>query len=402
MVSELAGKKILVGVCGSIAAYKTVFLCRLLVKAGAEVRVVMTRGATDFVTPLTFSTLSKNPVMSHLSDAGQWNNHVEAGMWADAMVIAPVTASTLSKMAAGNADNLLLAVYLSAKCPVFFAPAMDLDMWHHPATKANIRTLLSYGHEMIPVGTGELASGLEGEGRMAEPEQIMEFLTNALVQSGPLAGKTVLITAGPTRENIDPVRFIGNASSGKMGIALADVFAKAGARVQLVLGPSNHRPAEKKVEVFDVVSSDDMYTSAKKLHEKADIVIFAAAVADYKPSVVADIKIKKKDEHLTLNLIKTTDIAATLGERKKSGQLHVGFALETNDALENARQKLARKHFDMIVLNSLQDEGAGFQVDTNKISIIKKSGDVLVFPVKSKYEVAKDILQAVYDALHPI
>ena len=400
MVSELAGKKILVGICGSIAAYKAVYLCRLLVKSGAEVRVVMTRGATDFVTPLTFSTLSKNPVMSHLSDAGEWNNHVEAGMWADAMVIAPVTASTLSKMAAGNADNLLLAVYLSAKCPVFFAPAMDLDMWHHPATKANVRTLLSYGHEMIPVGTGELASGLEGEGRMAEPEQIMEFLNNALVSSGPFTGKSVLITAGPTRENIDPVRFIGNASSGKMGIALADVFAKAGARVQLVLGPSHHRPTEKKVKVFDVVSSDDMYKTAERLHEKADIVIFAAAVADYKPAVVADYKIKKKDDHLTLNLVKTTDIAAALGERKKAGQLHVGFALETNNALENAREKMARKHFDMIVLNSLHDEGAGFQVDTNKISIIKKSGDVVAFPLKSKQEVAKDILETVYDVLH--
>lgn len=400
MVFSLEGKKIILGVSGSIAAYKSVLLCRLLQKAGADVRVVMTRAAIDFVTPLTFSTLSKNPVISDLSDAGEWNNHVEVAMWADVMVIAPATASSLSKMAAGNADNLLLAVYLSAKCPVFFAPAMDLDMWQHPATKANVRTLLSYGHEMIPVGSGELASGLHGEGRMAEPEQIMEFLMKSLDRTGPFFGKNVLITAGPTRENIDPVRFIGNASSGKMGIALADAFAKAGARVQLVLGPSNFKPADKNVEVYHVVSSDDMYATAKNLHEKADIVIFSAAVADYKPSLVALSKIKKNEKNITLDLIKTTDIADTLGKNKKPGQVHVGFALETDDAIENGREKMNRKNFDFVVVNSLQDEGAGFQVDTNKISIIKKTGELLVFPLKSKAEVARDILEVVDDIMH--
>lgn len=400
MVFSFKGSKIILGVCGSIAAYKAVLLCRLLQKAGAEVRVVMTRAAMDFVTPLTFSALSKTKVISDLSDAGEWNNHVEAASWADAMVIAPATASSLSKMASGNADNLLLAVYLSAKCPVFFAPAMDLDMWQHPATKANVRTLLSFGHEMIPVGSGELASGLHGEGRMAEPDQIMEFLIKSLGKSGPFFGKNVLVTAGPTRENIDPVRFIGNESSGKMGIALADAFAKAGASVQLILGPSNFLPSDKNVEVFHVVSSDDMYSAAKDLHEKADIVIFSAAVADYKPSFVAGSKIKKNETNLTLALIKTIDIADTLGKNKKPGQIHVGFALETDDAIENGREKMIRKNFDIVVVNSLEDEGAGFQVDTNKISIIKKSGELLVFPIKSKAEVARDIIEVVDDMIH--
>ncbi|MFZ1703175.1 MAG: bifunctional phosphopantothenoylcysteine decarboxylase/phosphopantothenate--cysteine ligase CoaBC [Saprospiraceae bacterium] len=399
MSSPFLHKKIILGVCGSIAAYKSVFLCRALIKEGAEVKVVMTHYAQSFVSALTFSTLSKNQVFSELVDVNEWNNHVELGLWADMMIIAPATASTISKMASGNVDNMLLAVYLSAKCPVYIAPAMDLDMWAHPSTKKNIQTLNSYGNTIIPVGHGELASGLHGDGRMAEPEFIQDFLASCFSQNGPLLGKTVLITAGPTYENIDPVRFIGNASSGKMGIALADVFCRAGAKVQLVLGPSSYLPKEKDVHVNQVTTSDEMFQVCEKIFKKTDIAIFAAAVADYKPATVKEQKIKKIENSMTLDLVRTIDIAASLGENKKKNQFTVGFALETNDEMENANRKLKSKNFDMIVLNSLREEGAGFQFDTNKITIVEKNGQVTPFSLKTKEEVAKDILDKVVENL---
>ncbi|MBK8620807.1 MAG: bifunctional phosphopantothenoylcysteine decarboxylase/phosphopantothenate--cysteine ligase CoaBC [Saprospiraceae bacterium] len=399
MFTNLRNKKIIVGVCGSIAAYKTVFLCRLLISEGAEVKVVITESAATFVTPLTFSTLSKNPVYHQWSDANQWNNHVELGLWADLMVIAPVTASTMSKMASGKVDNMLLAVYLSAKCPVFFAPAMDLDMWQHPSTKKNVALLQSYGNHLIPVGKGELASGLSGEGRMAEPEFILGFIQNYFSAKQKLQGKKVLITAGPTHEQIDPVRFIGNASSGKMGIAIADVFAAAGAEVTLVLGPSMIQPKEKSINVISVNSSDDMFFACESVFKDSDITIFAAAVADYKPKTISDQKIKKQNPEFLLELVKTIDIASELGKRKRENQITVGFALETNDELENAQKKLQKKQFDLLVLNSLNDTGAGFQTDTNKVTILDKDGDIREYPLKPKSEVAMDILDMVCQKL---
>lgn len=388
----LRGKKILLGITGSIAAYKSAILCRALIKEGAEVRVVMTASAKDFISPLTFSTLSKNVVLSEISDGTSWNDHVALGIWADIFLIAPCTATTISKMASGLSDNLLLAVYLSAKCPVMIAPAMDLDMWIHPATKLNLQKLASYGNEIIPVGNGFLASGLEGEGRMAEPEQIVKHLEQYFQNKAQLLGKKVLITAGPTYEAIDPVRFIGNRSSGKMGLALAQIFQQCGADVTVVSGPTHINTWPQGVHVLGVQSAEDMYMACLNHIEQADIVIFAAAVADYKPVIVETNKIKKTANNLELALTKTTDIAGSLGKLKRPGQIFVGFALETDQEIEHASEKLHKKNFDFIVLNSLRDEGAGFQHDTNKISIFSKDGKTSHFDLKSKLEVAQDIL----------
>lgn len=393
----LLGKKIILGISGSIAAYKSASLTRLLIKAGAEVQVLMTPSAQGFITPLTLSTLSKRPVFSEVSTESAWNNHVELGLWADAMVIAPATATTLAKLANGLCDNILAAAYLSARCPVFFAPAMDLDMWHHPATRSNVSRLQGYGNHLIPVGVGELASGLSGEGRMAEPEAIVAHLEQFFDQSKDLSGKKILLTAGPTYEPIDPVRFIGNRSSGKMGVALADAAARRGARVTLVLGPSKLSPTEQNVQVIRVETAQEMHDAALQVFAEADAAILAAAVADYRPKTVASEKIKKKGEELQLDLIKNPDIAVKLGQLKKPGQLLIGFALETNDEESNAQGKLERKNFDFIVLNSLRDAGAGFNHDTNKISILFKNNKRRDFELKSKNAVADDILQAMID-----
>jgi phosphopantothenoylcysteine decarboxylase/phosphopantothenate--cysteine ligase len=393
----LQGKKIILGISGSIAAYKSASLTRLLIKAGAEVQVLMTPSAQDFITPLTLSTLSKKTVFTEVSSESAWNNHVELGLWADAMVIAPATATTLAKLANGLCDNILAAAYLSARCPVFFAPAMDLDMWHHPATRSNVSRLQGYGNHLIPVGVGELASGLSGEGRMAEPEVIVAHLEQFFTQRKDLSGKKILLTAGPTYEPIDPVRFIGNRSSGKMGVALADAAARRGASVTLVLGPSKLSPREQNVQVIRVETAQEMHDAALQAFATADAAILAAAVADYRPKTVATEKIKKKGEELQLDLIKNPDIAAELGQLKKPGQLLIGFALETNDEESNAQGKLERKNFDFIVLNSLRDAGAGFNHDTNKISILFKNNKKRDFELKSKNAVADDILQAMID-----
>ncbi|HAJ82386.1 MULTISPECIES: bifunctional phosphopantothenoylcysteine decarboxylase/phosphopantothenate--cysteine ligase CoaBC [Zunongwangia] len=394
-MSVLRGKKILLGITGGIAAYKTASLVRLFIKAGAQVRVVMTPAAKDFITPLTLSTLSKNEVYSSFTEEeGElWNNHVELGLWADIMLIAPATANTLSKMAAGNSDNFLLATYVSAKCPVYFAPAMDLDMYKHPSTKNNFETLKSFGNFMIPAGTGELASGLSGEGRMAEPEEIFQFLEDHLSAFLPLKGKQIMITAGPTYEAIDPVRFIGNHSSGKMGYEIARAAANLGAKVILISGPTHLQISEDHIHLIKVVSAQEMYDAAMAHFEKADVVIAAAAVADYKPETIADQKIKKADETLTIRLTKTQDILRSLGERKRQQKL-IGFALETNNELENARAKLQKKNLDFVVLNSLQDKGAGFQNDTNKVSFVFQD-EVKSFGLKPKSEVAVDILNEI-------
>jgi phosphopantothenoylcysteine decarboxylase/phosphopantothenate--cysteine ligase len=394
----LAGKKILVGVSGSIAAYKSATFVRLLVKKGALVQVVMSAAAKDFITPLTLSTLSKNPVFSDVSSGAGWNNHVELGLWADAFIIAPATANTLAKMANGQCDNLLLAAYLSSRCPVFFAPAMDLDMWEHPATKKNCQALISYGNHLIPVEDGELASGLVGKGRMAEPEHIVMYLEHFFAQqqeSNKLSNKTVLITSGPTVERIDPVRFISNHSSGKMGAEIADQMAKQGANVILVSGPSKFYPKHKSIQVIDVKSAEEMYEAASKVFPTADVIILAAAVADYTPKIVAIEKIKKKTAEFAIELRKTIDIAATLGQQKQAHQIMVGFALETNNAIEHAKGKLTRKNLDLIVLNSLEDKGAGFGYDTNKVSFIEQNGNITHFDLKTKLEVAQDILEKV-------
>jgi phosphopantothenoylcysteine decarboxylase / phosphopantothenate---cysteine ligase len=400
----LQGKKILLGVSGSIAAYKAAHLIRLLVKEGAQVKVVMTTAACDFITPLTLSTLSKNEVLVSINDNQSWNNHVMLGRWADVMLIAPASANTLAKMAQGLCDNLLQAVYLSATCPVCFAPAMDEDMWHHPATRNNIEKLLSYGYKQIPVESGELASGLVGEGRMAEPEHIIDFLHrhfSAPRNSGqapqPLKGKLALVTAGPTVEPIDPVRFISNHSSGKMGIAIADALAAAGATVKLVLGPTRFGPTAPNVETIPVKTAADMFNSCIANYPMADIVVMAAAVADYRPKVIVDKKIKKGDEGMTLELEKTHDILRTLGNNKGTDQLLVGFSLETNNEKEYALKKLHEKNLDMIVLNTLNDEGAGFNHDTNKVTLFDRNGKETAFPLKSKQEVAKDIVSAIIE-----
>ncbi|MFT5103940.1 MAG: phosphopantothenoylcysteine decarboxylase/phosphopantothenate--cysteine ligase [Candidatus Latescibacterota bacterium] len=402
-MSVLSGKKVVLGVTAGIAAYKSAFLVRLLVKSGAEVKVVMTSSAKEFVTPLTLSTLSKNEVFSSFTNEedenAQWNNHVELALWADLFLVAPATANTLSKMAHGTCDNLLLAVYLSAKCPVYYAPAMDLDMYKHPATLVTFDTLDSFGNVQIPATSGELASGLVGQGRMAEPEDIVAFLEKDILKSLPLRGKTIVITAGPTYEAIDPVRFIGNHSSGKMGYALAEVAADMGAQVHLISGPSSLFISHSRIAVVHVTSAQDMFDATHGVFQDCDIAILSAAVADYKPSEVASEKIKKKGNTLTIQLEKTKDILDSLGEIKKE-QFLVGFALETQNEVENAKSKLIKKNLDLIVLNSLRDKGAGFGGDTNKVTLISKDNKIVPFQVKSKMGVAKDILQHIIDQFH--
>ncbi len=393
--------KILLGISGSIAAYKSAQLTRLWVKRGDDVQILMTDAAADFITPLTLSTLSKKPVYSDVRSESGWNNHVELGLWADALVVAPATANTLAKMANGLCDNILAAVFLSARCPVFVAPAMDVDMWHHATTQRNIGRLKEIGVHIIPVGIGELASGLSGEGRLAEPEDIVAFVDNILQPKQPLKGKKALVTAGPTYEPLDPVRFIGNHSSGKMGIAIADELAAQGAEVSLVLGPTHHRATHSSVTTTHVSAAQEMFDACNALFDQSDIIVLAAAVADYKPKAFSATKIKKKDDNLNLELAKTIDIAATLGQRKQSNQVFVGFALETNNETAHAKGKLQRKNFDFIVLNSMQDTGAGFKYDTNKISIFRRDGSQENYPLKSKYEVAKDIIHEIISHLHP-
>lgn len=397
----LKGKNILLGITGSISAYKSAILTRLLVKAGANVKIIMTESATDFISPLTLSTLSKHPVYTKYfeKDSGQWNNHVELGIWADAFIIAPASANTIGKFANGICDNLLSATYLSAKCQVYIAPAMDLDMWKHGSTQHNIKRLKSFGNKIIQPNSGELASGLYGEGRLAEPEEIIEFLENSLSGDLPLTGKNVLITAGPTYEAIDPVRFIGNHSSGKMGYALAEAFAEKGAEVFLVSGPTSLTIENKMVERIDVVSAAEMFDTCNALFEKCDIGVFSAAVADYTPTVISTQKLKKQGDLLGLELKKTTDILEVLGKRKSKKQMLIGFALETENELSHAQDKLKKKNLDFIVLNSLNDLGAGFKTDTNKITIIDKYNNVLGFELKSKKEVADDIVQKIISLL---
>ncbi|MGO3184349.1 MAG: bifunctional phosphopantothenoylcysteine decarboxylase/phosphopantothenate--cysteine ligase CoaBC [Aequorivita sp.] len=408
-MSVLNGKNILLGVTGGIAAYKTAFLVRLLVKRGANVRVVMTESAKDFVTPLTLSTLSKNDVFSSFTEENdptsfkepKWNNHVELALWADLFLIAPATANTLSKMASGGCDNLLLACYLSAKCPVYYAPAMDLDMYKHPTTSQVFEKLDSFGNIQIPAASGELASGLIGQGRMAEPEDIVTFIEENIQKSLPLRGKKFLITAGPTYEAIDPVRFIGNHSSGKMGYAIAEVAAELGAQVVLVSGPVNLKLQNDAIEIISITSAEEMYNAAHLHFDNSDVGILSAAVADYRPAVVVSEKIKKKEgeDDLSLQLTKTKDILASLGKIKKD-QFLVGFALETQNEEENAKLKLKKKNLDLIVLNSLRDKGAGFKTDTNKVTLISKDNKVIPFPVKPKKEVAKDILEFIIEKIH--
>jgi phosphopantothenoylcysteine decarboxylase/phosphopantothenate--cysteine ligase len=395
----LQNKKILLAVTGSIAAYKSASLVRLLIKAGAEVRILMTPSAKDFISPLTLGTLSKNKVLIDMFHEDSWSNHVMLGRWADVMLIAPLSCNTLSKMAHGQCDNLVLAVYLSATCPVIVAPAMDEDMWHHPSTKKNIELISSYGNHIIPVGKGELASGLLGDGRMAEPEAIVEYLSFFFQQKNDLAGKKVLITAGPTYEPIDPVRFVGNHSTGKMGVALAQEMKSRGAIVTLVLGPTDLSFDLSGIEVQRVKTAAEMYEVCINRFEEADIAVMSAAVADYTPVETATEKIKKANGHLTLELTKTKDILRSLGEVKKK-QILVGFALETHHEKENALKKLNEKNADLIVLNSLQDAGAGFGSDTNKITVFEKGNIEHSFELKSKKAVAKDIVNLIADKLH--
>ncbi|MDT0295576.1 bifunctional phosphopantothenoylcysteine decarboxylase/phosphopantothenate--cysteine ligase CoaBC [Mesonia ostreae] len=396
---SLNDKKVLLGVTGGIAAYKIAFLVRLFIKEGAKVKVVMTPKAKEFVTPLTLATLSKNEVIISFTekDADVWNNHVDLGLWADFMLIAPATANTLSKMASGQSNNFLLATYLSAKCHVYVAPAMDLDMYQHPSTKISLEKLNSFGNSIIPVGRGELASGLSGEGRMAEPEEIISFIKKDISNQLPLNGKKILITAGPTYEAIDPVRFIGNHSSGKMGYALAEEAAKLGAEVTLISGPSALQLQDASIKRVDVVSAKEMYEAVHAIYEKIDVAIAAAAVSDYRPVTQATQKIKKSDPTLTLELEKTQDILFSMGQKKKH-QFLIGFALETQNEIENAQKKLEKKNLDFIVLNSLKDKGAGFQKETNKVRIIN-ADSVQSYELKSKRKVAKDILNELVDRL---
>lgn len=393
------GKKILLGISASIAAYKSILLVRLLVKAGAEVKVVMTPSARDFVSPLTLSTLSRNPVLYNIADEDTWANHVMLGRWADVMLIAPCSANTLAKMAKGICDNLLQAVYLSATCPVVVSPAMDEDMWHHPATRKNIATIESYGNKVIPAVHGELASGLIGEGRMPEPGDIARFLAENYFRSGELKGKKALVSAGPTYEALDPVRFIGNHSSGKMGIALAEELYARGAEVELVLGPTSLQPSYQGIQTLRVTSAAEMADAVLSAFAGKDITIMSAAVADYTPREKAATKIKKQEGTLSLTLDRTRDILKTLGERKQNGQLLIGFALETDNEEAFARDKLKAKNADMIVLNSLRDSGAGFGVDTNKVTVFGKGGWHKEFPAKSKQAVAADIVDLLINAI---
>jgi phosphopantothenoylcysteine decarboxylase/phosphopantothenate--cysteine ligase len=395
----LKGKKILLGVTGSIAAYKTTMLVRLLVKQGAEVKVIMTTAAKDFVTPLSLSTLSKNEVLSDLSANDTWANHVLLGRWADIMLIAPLSCNTLAKMAGGICDNLLAAVYLSATCPVVVAPAMDEDMWQHPSTKENLKKINAFGNQIIPVEKGELASGLIGEGRMAEPEKIVDWINSFFSSQHELAGKNVLVTAGPTYEAIDPVRFIGNHSSGKMGVAIAAEMQSRGASVTLILGPSNITPP-LNVKLIQVRSAEEMYIACTENFKTTDIAIMSAAVADYTPVHVAQDKIKKQEGEWSVVLTKTKDILQSLGKNKTGSQFLVGFALETSNEKENALKKLHAKNADMIVLNSLNDPGAGFGYDTNKITIFDKEGSEYSFDNKSKTAVAKDIVNTIIKLVH--
>ena len=397
-MSVLSGKKIILGISGGIAAYKTATLVRLLIKAGAHVQVIMTPASKDFVTPLTLSTLSKNPVHSSFyneEDANaQWNNHVELALWADLIIIAPATANTLSKMVNGNCDNLLIATYLSAKCPVYFAPAMDLDMYKHPSTIATFDALKQYGNTIIPAESGELASGLYGEGRMAEPEHIIAFLEADILHKLPLKGKKILITAGPTYESIDPVRFIGNHSSGKMGFDLANQAASLGAEVILVSGPTHLKVLNNSIKVINVVSAEQMYHACDIFFNNVDVFIAAAAVADYRPKNVENQKIKKSNDNFSIELEKTKDILATLGATKQN-QFIIGFALETENEIENAKVKIQKKNLDLIVLNSLQDEGAGFKSHTTKVTFIDHKFTIEAMDLKTKEAVAVDILNKV-------
>lgn len=395
----LQGKKILLGVSGSIAAYKSAFLVRAFIRRGADVRVVMTPAAEQFIPPVTLATLSRHPVLRDLTDdsAQTWNNHVHLAAWADVFLIAPATANTLAKLAHGFCDNLLTAVYLSARCPVILAPAMDEDMWNHPATRANVELLRQRGHQIIPVESGELASGLVGQGRLAEPESIVTFTAAVLekkTKAAPLSGLHALVTAGPTYEPIDPVRFIGNNSSGKMGVALAEALLDAGARVTLILGPSSiPLPASERLQVVRVVTAADMLQATLRHFPEANLTFMAAAVADFTPLQQAESKIKKEEQHSwSINLMPTADILHQLGQSKRPNQLLVGFALETDNEKENARKKLRQKNLDFIVLNSLRHEGAGFGYDTNQITILDRQGQVYEFPLKSKREAAADIV----------
>lgn len=397
-MSVLSGKKIVLGISGGIAAYKTATLVRLFIKAGAHVQVIMTPASKDFVTPLTLSTLSKNPVHSAFyneeDENAQWNNHVELGLWADFMLIAPATANTLSKMVNGNCDNLLIATYLSAKCLVYFAPAMDLDMYKHPSTIASFKSLKGFGNIMIPAVSGELASGLSGEGRMAEPENIVAFLEKDIESKLPLRGKKILVTAGPTYEAIDPVRFIGNHSSGKMGFDIANCAANLGAEVTLISGPTHLKLTNTSINLVRVVSAQEMFDSCHQYYENMDVAICAAAVADYKPKQVAEQKIKKSETEFSVELEKTKDILASLGKIKKNQYL-IGFALETENEIENAKLKIQKKNLDLIVLNSLRDEGAGFGKSTNKVTFICNDFTIEPQDIKSKEEVANDIVNKI-------
>ena len=400
----LTGKKILLGITGSIAAYKIPLLVRLLKKDGADVRVVMTPSAKDFVTPLTLSTLSGNPVLSHGFDeqTGKWDSHVELGLWADLFVVAPASANTMAKMAYGMADNYLLTVCLSAKCPIMFAPAMDLDMYKHSATQQNIKTLIERGCIFVAPSSGELASGLCGEGRMEEPQKIYERIKAFFLTKQNFKGKKVLITAGPTYEAIDPVRFIGNHSSGLMGIEIARAFADQGAEVTLVLGPSSISVNKKNVNVLPVTSAKEMYEAVTALFPKTDIAVLSAAVADFRPEMVADQKIKKNPDNdtFTIKLVKTEDILKSVGSMKTENQTVVGFALETENGLENAKKKLHTKNIDLIVLNEMNESGVGFKTKTNKVSIITKNDQVTTYDLKPKNEVALDILNAIYQYIN--
>ncbi|HPD96030.1 MAG TPA: bifunctional phosphopantothenoylcysteine decarboxylase/phosphopantothenate--cysteine ligase CoaBC [Tenuifilaceae bacterium] len=398
---KLVGKHIVLGVTGSIAAYKAATLVRLLVKEGAEVKVIMTPLAKEFITPLTLATLSKNPILVDFfnPENGDWNSHVDLGLWADLYIIAPASANTIAKMANGVADNLLLTTYLSARCPVMVAPAMDLDMYAHPATQKNIATIAGYGNIIIEAAFGELASGLSGKGRMEEPETVLRRVIDFFNSSNRFANRKVLITSGPTYEYIDPVRFIGNFSSGKMGAALADEFAKQGAQVTFISGPAGVYPKDTSITRIDVVSASEMLEAAKNSFPSVDIAVMVAAVADFTPETVADNKIKREADDLILRLKPTVDIAATLGKVKRNNQLLVGFALETANEQVNASEKLKRKNLDLIVLNSLNDKGAGFSGDTNKITLINTKGEITPFETKSKQQVAADIVSAIFEMI---
>ncbi len=397
--NTLTNKKILLGITGSIAAYKSAVLCRELIKSGFEVRIIMTPSATSFISALTLSTLSGHEVFIDINDQKSWNNHVELALWADLFLVAPCTATSLSKMAHGIADNMLVATYLSAKCPVMIAPAMDLDMWKHPSTNNNIELLISYGHDIIPVGNGFLASGLHGEGRMAEPHEIVHYVQKYFNQKWTLKDKKILITAGPTYEHIDPVRFIGNHSSGKMGLSLALTCAERGAKVTLILGPSHLNIEHSNIKVIPVTTGEEMYEATHEHYTTSDVTIFAAAVADYRPQVIETQKIKKTDSNLIIELVKNKDIAYEMGLIKRKSQINIGFALETNDEIFNAQTKIHKKNFDFIVLNSLKDDGAGFKVDTNKIKIINNMDEILDFGLKPKNQVASDIIDYLEDIL---